>query len=112
MALGDNCRSGCRTKDHPDWGTCARAANLRVGWMESTNGLSRVADRKTTQELYEYRDLRSQGIQPEGTSKHAIEAAKRISDTTGKAYNAEKMAPSNLLSSNKVIKAAAEAGAL
>lgn len=112
MALGDNCRSGCRTRDHASWGECARGANLRVGWMESTNGLSRVADRKTTQELYEYRELRKQGIQPEGTSKRALEEAKRISDTTGKAYNAEKMAPSNLLSSPKVIKAAAEAGAL
>lgn len=112
MALGDNCRSGCRTRDHDDWGSCARASNLRVGWMESTNGLSRVADRKTTSELHEYADLRKQGVQPEGTSRHAIESAKRISDATGKAYDSGVSAPSNLLTSPRVIKAAVESGAL
>ena len=112
MALGDNCRTGCLTRDHASWGECARGARLRVGWMESTNGLSRAAETKMQGELSEYRELRKQGIQPAGTTRHHLEEAKRVSDTVGKAYNAETMVPTNMLSSPKVIKAASEAGAL
>lgn len=112
MALGDNCRSGCYTKDHASWGECARSAALRVGWVETTKGLSRTADRLTERELGEYRDLRATGVQPAGTSRHHIEEAKRVSEATGKAYNAEKMAPTNLLTSKRVIAAASDSGVL
>lgn len=107
-----NCRSGCLTQDHASWGECARAANLRVAWLSSTHGMSRAADRATTKELYEYRDLRAQGIQPAGTGRRHIEDAKRISDETGKPYNAEKNPPGQLLTDKRVIKSAQEAGML
>lgn len=112
MALGDNCRTGCLTKDHRSWGECAKSAALRVGWVETTKGLSRTADRLTERELGEYRDLRATGIQPAGTSRHHIEEAKRISEATGSAYNAEKSAPTNLLKDKRTISAAVEAGVL
>jgi len=112
MSLGSNCRSGCLTRDHASWGECARSARMTVGWMTSNTGLSRVADRKSEGELAEYRDLRKQGIQPAGTTRQALEEAKRVSDTIGKPYNAEKMVPTNLLTSTSVIKSATEAGML
>lgn len=28
---GENCRSGCETKDHLTWGECARAGRINVG---------------------------------------------------------------------------------
>lgn len=112
MALGDNCRSGCSTRDHDSWGACARGARLRVGWVETTKGMSRVADRLTERELGEYAHLRGQGVQPAGTSRHHIEEAKRVSDAVGKAYNAEKMAPTGLLPDRRVMAAAMDAGVL
>ena len=80
--------------------------------MESTSGLSRVADTRLQGELAEYRNLRSQGVQPAGTTRHHLEEAKRISDHTGSAYNAETMSPTTLLTDKRVIKAATEAGQL
>ncbi len=35
MSLGDNCRSGCTTRDHRSFGECARAANR---WLDYTRG--------------------------------------------------------------------------
>ena len=32
---GENCRSGCKTKNHDSWGECARAANLTIAAGES-----------------------------------------------------------------------------
>ena len=112
MALGDNCRIGCLTKDHSSWGACAKAANFRVAWMTSNTGLSRVADRKTEKELQEYRDLRKAGIQPAGTTRRALDEAKRVSEVAGKTYNAEKMPPTQLLPDKRTISAAADAGML
>ena len=42
-------------------------------------------------ELSNYRDARSQGIQPEGTSNRQIQAAVLASDKLGRAFNAETM---------------------
>lgn len=106
------CRSGCPTQDHKSWGDCARAANLRYAWLTSQTGLSRTADKASEHELQEYRDLRKQGIQPAGTTRRALEEAKRTSDLVGKAYNAEQMPPTALISDKRTVKAASEAGML
>ena len=37
-------------------------------------------------ELRAYKRARAEGIQPDGTKMHQIEAAKKISDATGVAY--------------------------
>lgn len=112
MALGDNCRAGCRTKDHMSWGECAKSANLRVGWAPSISGLTKADDRKHESELNAYAAARAQGIQPESTRPESIQKAVEISETLGKAYNSEVMPPSNLLTSDRVIKSAQEAGQL
>lgn len=112
MALGDNCRAGCRTKDHATWGECAKSANLRVGWAPSIGGLTKADDRAHEAELNAYKSAREQGIQPESTRMESIQKAVALSDTMGKAYNSEVMPPSNLLTSDRVVKSAQEAGQL
>lgn len=112
MALGDNCRAGCRTRDHESWGECARDANLRVGWAPSISGLTKADDRKHESELNAYKAARDQGIQPESTRIESVRKAVEISETMGKAYNSEVMPPSNLLTSDRVIKQAQEVGQL
>lgn len=111
MALGDNCRSGCLSKDHTSWGDCARDAGLRVGWLETMVGYDMRKERSVQSELSEYKSLRDQGIQPAGTTRYALDAAKSMSDRIGKAYNAEKMPPVNMLT-KQTVKAASEAGIL
>lgn len=76
------CRSGCPTKDHGSYGECLRAANAKVAF-----GVQ--ARRYNDNELAEYRQLRSEGIQPMGTTRTALDQAKAMSDRYGGAFNAE-----------------------
>jgi hypothetical protein len=56
------CRNGCPTKDHRNWGECARAAAFQIGDLGS--GVKRHVDLT----LNSYAKARSLGLQPEGTS--------------------------------------------
>lgn len=76
------CRSGCLTQDHASYGECCRAAAPRVAF-------GATAGKWVESELSDYRQLRSEGIQPMGTSRKAIDQAKAMSDKYGGAYNAE-----------------------
>ena len=73
-----NCRTGCLTQDHANWGECARAANLSVG-SESIARSSTAVEK----ELNAYRDARKQGIQPASTKMKDIQSAVRASDAVG-----------------------------
>lgn len=77
------CRTGCLTKDHANWGECARSANLRLGNETVAKEL-----KSTEKELSAYRDARKQGIQPRSTKMKDIQTAGKISDALGKAYKA------------------------
>ena len=33
---GENCTSGCRTRDHESWGACMRAKHLNAMWLGGT----------------------------------------------------------------------------
>jgi hypothetical protein len=62
------------------------------GLQLNTGDASRdIPDKKWTSELKAYKDARSQGIQPAGTTRAHVEAAYEASETLGKAYNSEKM---------------------
>ena len=50
-----------------------------------------MSQKKWDAELSAYRDARSQGIQPAGTTMKAINAANEASDRMGQAYNADSM---------------------
>lgn len=79
--LGDNCRSGCRSKSHANWGECVRAAGITV---TPVDGQAKRIDH----ELDSYAKARKQGIQPAGTSQVQIDAAVQVSEKVGKAWNA------------------------
>jgi hypothetical protein len=70
---GQNCRSGCRTKDHETFGECFRAADVQI----DRHGLAghRHLERDKDRRLGRYADARSQGLQPRDTSWGAIQSA-------------------------------------
>jgi hypothetical protein len=78
-----NCRSGCRTQDHANWGECARAANFGI-----SNEGAATAIKTTDRELSAYRDARKLGIQPASTKMKDIQKAVRTSDAIGRAAKA------------------------
>lgn len=80
------CTTGCPTQDCPSYGACLRRKGVKVGWADHVNGLDRSADKRHEAELSAYRDARSQGIQPDGTTMPQVKAALEISDQLGAAY--------------------------
>lgn len=81
-----SCRSGCPTGDHDSYGECCRSATIGTAYLRPMH--DRSAEKRWNGELAEYRALKAQGIQPAGTTRQALDNAKRISDATGRAYNA------------------------
>lgn len=79
---GKRCSSGCLTKDHKTFGECMRSKNLQLNPNLSNTGASKAWDA----ELQAYRDARSQGIQPTGTTMAKVREAVEISDKTGVAF--------------------------
>lgn len=56
-----SCRTGCPTKDHANWGQCARAAAFQIG--DLGHGVARATDTR----LSAYADARAVGLQPPTT---------------------------------------------
>ena len=83
------CRTGCRTKDHSSWGECARASRLQLNAGDAKH-TTKMPTKKWDAELNAYREARSQGIQPAGTSMAKVQKALEISNRTGKPFNAER----------------------
>lgn len=79
------CASSCRTQDHPTYGACLRAKNLRTSALDGDTAVAQKAADKT---LDEYARARSYGIQPASTRASDVQAAVRLSDQTGTAVKA------------------------
>lgn len=77
-----NCSSSCVTQDHETFGACMRAKNLQLNPHLADTARSKRWDK----ELQAYRDARSQGIQPAGTTMKKIREADEISQKTGQAF--------------------------
>jgi hypothetical protein len=77
------CRTGCRTKDHANWGECLKAASLTIAPAES-------GAKAVDFELQSYANARKQGIQPASTKLAATQAAVAISERRGSAFDAGK----------------------
>lgn len=77
------CASSCRTQDHPTYGACLRAKNLRTNALD---GETLTAQKTADKTLDDYAKARSYGIQPASTRTHDVQAAMRVSDITGTAY--------------------------
>lgn len=50
-----------------------------------------ISDKKWVGEIEAYKQARAEGIQPGGTTRKAVEDARKASETLGRAYNAEAM---------------------
>jgi hypothetical protein len=94
--------------DHEEfvWGCFAcKVATLQMNTGDAGRADS-MPQKKWDKELADYKKAREQGIQPEGTSAKAIQAAVAASDTLGTAFNADTMG-----SAKKVTKAKKKIGA-
>ena len=81
---GINCASACTSRDHYTFGECVRSKGLQV----APNIMGLQVNKDGEKELQAYRDARAQGIKPAGTTKAKVEEAVRISQETGRAYEA------------------------
>ena len=86
-----------RQQVHPEFvegcfGCKVGTLQLNAGDAKSNIAMSR---KKWDGELQAYRDARSQGIQPAGTSMRHIDAARKASDTLGRPYDAGTMVNAN-----------------
>lgn len=75
------CRTGCKTKDCGSYAQCLRNSQTQMGPMWTNS-------KAVHSELDSYASARKQGIQPASTSSRDIENAVRLSDATGRAYDA------------------------
>lgn len=82
------CSSGCPTQDHKTLGECMRSKGVRVAYCNSAKGADYTVQKKADRELTAYAEARKEGIQPQSTKMHHVEAAKRASDSTGVAFDA------------------------
>lgn len=78
-----HCRSGCPTQDHKSYADCCKGIQINTGVLLTSSGKSWEG------ELQAYRDARSQGIQPTGTTMAKVQEALDISDATGVAYQGD-----------------------
>jgi hypothetical protein len=74
-AKGKNCSSACVTKDHKSFGECLRSKNLHLS--PHVNDDYQARQSAWDKELNNYDSAVSQGVQPEGTKQHQIDAAMR-----------------------------------
>lgn len=74
----------------PCFGCKAKSLQLNAG--DATRDIS---DKSWNAKLAKYRQARADGIQPGGTSEHFVEAAYQASETLGKAYDGNTMAPAH-----------------
>lgn len=82
------CRTGCLTRDHDSYASCLRAGAPRILYANSAKGFDMTTERKWNRDIDAYKAARAEGLQPAGTARHHVEAAKAISDATGSAYQA------------------------
>ncbi len=76
----------CPGGDHPTFGACMRAKNIRVGWARSAAGFDLSTEKQWERGLQEYRDARRQGVQPQGTRRSQVRVAMQLSEAMGEAY--------------------------
>jgi hypothetical protein len=80
------CSSGCPTQNHKTFGECMRSKNLQLNPNLADTG----ASKKWDADLQKYRDVRKQGIRPDGTSAEQVDRAEKMSQQMGQAYDANK----------------------
>lgn len=99
LGLDDNEAIDHTACDEDCFGCKARGLQLNTGDANSNKAMT---NKKWHGELDAYRAARAQGIQPEGTSMAAVQAAVEASDTMGKAYDADVMTSSKFINKKSV----------
>jgi len=77
--------------DEDCFGCKAKGLQLATGDASGNIIASGTTQKKWDSELAFYRDARSQGVQPEGTSRKAVEKALEASEVMNKPYDGNKM---------------------
>jgi len=97
---GDDC-FGCKVKD----------LQLNAGDAKHSIVASGTTQKKWDKELAFYKEARAQGVQPEGTSRSAVQKALEASEVLNKPYNGGKMPKANTIN-NKTVEVMKEIGAV
>lgn len=74
-SAGSNCSATCVTKDHITYGECLRAKNLQLS--PQLNEVYGSKQKKWDRDLDHYDSAIRQGLSPEGTQRHQVDAAFR-----------------------------------
>ena len=83
-----NCTSSCKTKDHSNYGECIRSNTpMFVGVNPTKTGWDQDKVKKDEKEIQSYWDATRQGIEPRSTRKKDIDAAVKLSNEAGKAFD-------------------------
>ena len=83
-----NCTSTCKTKDHASYGECLRSNTpMFVGVNPTKTGWDQDKVKKDEKEIQSYWDATRQGIEPRSTRKKDIDAAVKLSNEAGKAFD-------------------------
>ena len=80
-----------------------KVMGLQMNPGDASAGKS-MSNKKWNGELEAYRNARSHGIQPAGTSMAKIREAERASEAMGRAYDSNTMPGTNLIQNNTVSK--------
>ena len=88
----NNCTSTCKTKDHKSYGECLKS-NMPMfsGVTPTKSGYDQDAVKKDEKELKSYYDAVRQGIEPRSTRQPDIDAAVKLSNEAGKAFDGTKL---------------------
>lgn len=79
-----NCTSSCKTQDHATYGECLKSNSPMFVKAGSISGQS-----AKDKELHSYYDALKAGVEPISTKKKDIDAAMRLSNDAGKAFNGQ-----------------------
>lgn len=87
-----HCRSGCKTQDHDSYSDCLQAANFGfAGCFPTRQHWDKDKEKKWDKEVNSYYDATRQGIEPRSTKQKDIDAAVKLSNEAGKAFDGTKL---------------------
>lgn len=88
MEKNPNCTSGCKTQDHDSYADCLLSKNAGfAGCFPTRQGWDKTRETADNKELDSYYAAVRQGIEPISTKKKDIDAAVKLSNEAGKAFD-------------------------
>jgi len=88
-----SCSISCKTQDHETYGDCLQSKGLGfVGVSPTRDGWDQTKVKADNKELNDYWAATKAGIEPRSTKQVDIDAAVKLSNEAGKAFNGITMA--------------------